>query len=345
MPGSDRVRTVILGAGASRAVSYATQKASLSPLDGDFFELLQRLEPKNPADDKAKEFVIEQALASSGDQLWNSLERLFYTRHLNAVLRDKLLSARAILGSGSSSTEQADKLLKNFARAIQALLRAAHGKEVCFHHQRLFQRLTSGDAIISFNYDLVPERALREYRRSEDMPEFGPWLYGFGRYPKGSMAIPRLHKLHGSVNWQSTAEGSGPELKPKVKQKSWKDFDKQPGYADYAPPFSILLPYWEKRVERPPWLEIWQRAAGHLLKTTSLIIWGYSLPLTDLKARELLRITLGGGDELREVCVIDPSKRVRDKWRSEFVRQKFWHYSDIEEFLAGAPPWCRYPPD
>lgn len=328
----NRIRTVILGAGASRAVSYASGMASPSPLDGDFFELLQRLEPMNRGDAKAKKFVIGQAMADSGDQLWASMERLFYTRHLNAAMRHKLQS-------GPIDPDPAKELLANFARAIQAVLRAAHGKEVCLHHQRFFQRLTDKDSIITFNYDLVAERALRQFRPS-DMPEFGPWIYEFKNYPPGGARIPGLHKLHGSVNWRTISEGSAPQ----VKQKSWTDFDEKPGYADYGPTFSILLPYWEKRVEQAPWLGIWQRAAGQLKQTTSLIIWGYSLPLTDLKARELLRITLRESDLLKEVCVIDPSKTVCDKWRSEFVLQKYWHYSDIEAFLNDPPPWCGYPP-
>jgi hypothetical protein len=36
--------TLVLGAGASRGVSYAHQGRIPSPLDGDFFDLLQRLE-------------------------------------------------------------------------------------------------------------------------------------------------------------------------------------------------------------------------------------------------------------------------------------------------------------
>lgn len=324
---SNEPKTIILGAGASRGVSYAQGMKTLSPLDTDFFDLLQRLETKDKQDAKAITFVVQQALEAPGDQLWTSMERLFYTRHLNAVMRHKLILA-------NDSPDPAKELLRNFARAIQALLRAAHGKEVCFHHDRVFQRLAGQDAILTFNYDLVAERALRKHL---GIPEFGPWLYGFEVSPDRTVDVPLLHKLHGSVNWRSTTKGRFPE----VRQKSWADFDEKPGYADFAPPFSILLPYWEKRVEEPPWLSIWRAAAGHLMETTSLIIWGYSLPLTDLKARELLRATLSSGANLKHVAVIDPSERVREKWRGEFVKQKFWQYKDIEDFLVNPPAWYR----
>jgi len=39
--------TLLLGAGASRAVSYAGKRSTRSPLDADFFELLQRGETKD----------------------------------------------------------------------------------------------------------------------------------------------------------------------------------------------------------------------------------------------------------------------------------------------------------
>jgi hypothetical protein len=255
------------------------------------------------------------------------MERLFYTRHLNAVIRHKFIMPEG-------SVDPAKQLLRDFARAIQALLRRAHGKKVCVHHQRLFQRLTGQDAIVTFNYDLVAERALSQF---PGIPDFGPWLYGFEGYPGKTAVVPLLHKLHGSVNWRSTARGPF----PRVQQKSWDDFDKKPGYADFAPPFSILLPYWEKRIEQPPWASIWRRAAQHLIKTTGLIIWGYSLPLTDLKARELLRTALRDGTTLKHVSVIEPSAEVREKWRGEFVRQQFWPYKDVEEFFVNPPPWCR----
>lgn len=319
-------RTVILGAGASRAVTYAAAMPTLSPLDSDFFELVQRFEPKGGPDAKAVDYVKRAALSRPNEQLWTSLERLFYTSHLNAVLRDKLIRGRW-------GRLYAEDLLKNFRRAIQALLRAAHGKEECGRHIRLFRSLGGQDAILTFNYDLVAERALR---RHPQIVDFGEWIYDFDSVPAPGRQFPFLHKLHGSVNWRSDATARTPVLR----QRKWADFDRAPGYTDFGPKFSILLPYWEKRVEEEPWLSIWRKAARHLERTTSLLIWGYSCPLTDLKARELIRITLlSARASLREVCVIDPSAEVRGRWRAFFVKQKFWQYTNIDEFLADIPPW------
>src|SRR5580692_11063789 len=86
-----------------------------------------------------------------------SMERAFYTLQLRAFIALKL-------GGTESITDE--KIIADFARCIQAVLRAAHSKSVCDRHIRILTPLNSWDTIITFNYDLVAERALR--RRAEN---------------------------------------------------------------------------------------------------------------------------------------------------------------------------------
>ncbi len=316
---------LLLGAGASRGVSYAQDRPILSPLDSDFFELLQRLHPSQK-DAPAIRTLIAHALREPTEKFWDSMERMFYTLHLRAEIHQMLFAEPSEYGDPK-------KVVGYFARAIQALLRAAHGKATCFHHVDVFRGLRSTDAILTFNYDLVPERALRELH---SRTKFGEWLYGFGSNPKNRDAVPDLYKLHGSVNWEPDSRRGHVW----AKQKSWEDFDRQPGYLAKGPSFPILLPLWDKKVEKQPWRTIWQLAATHLRQTSSLVIWGYSLPLTDLKAQALFRICLcPEASILENVCVIDPSRDTRQRWRNLFVRQKFWQYERITDFLANPPDW------
>jgi hypothetical protein len=320
-------RTVILGAGASRGVSYADEMPVPSFLDRDFFELLQRLEVTERHQKLSIRYVINRALKRPGE-LWNSMERLFYTLHIETTLHNTLLPGRA------TSTKEKE-LRDHFTRATQALLRAAHAKRTCDYHAKLFEHLTATDMIMTFNYDLVPERALRSLHGRACT--FGPWLYGFEDRPVGADSVPPLYKLHGSVNWQALEHHGF-----KVRQTSWAEFEKKPGYT--AAPFSILLPFWDKRIEDPPWVDIWRKAASALRETTHLVVWGYSLPLTDLKAQQLIRMTLcGKGSQLEHLCVVDPSRDVRDRWRRQFLRQKFWPYSTATKFLMDPPPWLGLP--
>jgi len=315
------ITTLVLGAGASRSVSYAPDRSIPSFLDRDFVELLQRLCCKNERDQRAVERVIQWAVGRVGDRLWGSMERLFYTVYLRATLKESVFR---------ESAGEAKRVLSAFKRAIQALLREAHGKETCGHHSFLVSKLQPDDAIISFNYDLVPERSLRQVH--EKKVGFGPWVYGFAE-PLRRRKAPVLLKLHGSVNWVERDE-----FPFGVKTKKWADFSRQPGYSAGGLP--ILLPYWDKRVEDPPWCDLWRMAARQLKQTERLIIWGYSLPLTDLKADALFRMACAAEDcPLREVFVIDPSTEAYERWRSNFVRKRCRHYSRIEDFIYDPLIW------
>jgi len=95
------------------------------------------------------------------------------------------------------------------------------------------------------------------------------------------------------------------------------------------------LPYWEKRVEKGLWLTIWKAAADQLLRTGSLVIWGYSLPTTDLKAQQLLTLAFLTPDpesKLNKIIVIDPSPETQERWRRMFLSKPFFRFSSFQEF-------------
>jgi len=75
--------------------------------------------------------------------------------------------------------------------------------------------------VISFNYDLAVERAIRQ--RTGSHRGFGPWLYGFESTK--ARTLPLLLKLHGSSNWLISKSE-----RFVVQTESWDDFDLQPGY-------------------------------------------------------------------------------------------------------------------
>ena len=317
--------SLILGAGASRAVHYGAPSFP-SPLDNDFFELLQRLKisyKSKTLENKvkqAREFVIRKGLKLENGRLIYSMEELFYRLHQKALLHHQLFPQEV------RSKNPDEELREKFTTAIQGLLRAAHGAKTCRNHARLFRQLRGPHSILTFNYDLVAERAFRNIFEREK--EFGVWLYGLG---DNSHNLPTIHKLHGSINWEV-----GDKIRPR--QERWSDFAGSPG----ATGFNILLPYWEKRIWESPWQEIWRRAAQRLRTTERLIVWGYSLPVTDLKARELLRIGLRPDSDraaLKEVCIIDPNPETRRRWRQIFLKQMFWSYEGIDEFFHNPPPW------
>jgi hypothetical protein len=155
--------------------------------------------------------------------------------------------------------------------------------------------------------------------------------------------IPILYKLHGSLNWTLEEDKTGKTINARSDwPETWAQFAQELEYIrkeregyqrnpQWRPP--VLLPYWDKRIEGGVWLKMWKKAAEHLRRTNILIIWGYSLPTTDLKARELLTLAFPRGeDKPNKVVVIDPSRETQDRWRRMFLGKTFFRFSSSPEF-------------
>ena len=259
------------------------------------------------------------------------MERSFYTLQLRAYMAEKL---KATHSSGPSD----DEMVANFARCIQALLRSAHGKEFCKNHNELLGGLGRNDTVISFNYDLVVERAMQPIARAR-RAAFGEWVYGLAPKP-ADYKLPTILKLHGSSNWRLPIENK----KFEVLTSDWEDFDDSPGYRGHSgtgTTFPIFLPFWDKRIERGPWRQLWSACLERLEKAGTLVVWGYSLPPTDIKAQQLF--TLGLAGRKFRLCVIDPSAPTRDRWREMFPEAQYWEYTNIRSFLKHPPKWWKKP--
>jgi hypothetical protein len=282
--------------------------------------------------------IIDKVLHWRGDSLWQSMEKMFYSLHVSAMLDHKLFVPE--------SPDPARELVNDFLLSIRALLNEAHGTRVCNNHYMLLQYLTvPKDAVITFNYDFVAERMLASFHGGIPIDKpFGDWFYGFSERPKYGPIndVPTLYKLHGSLNWELKEDEKG-EVQNARKEwpPTWNVFAQELEYlpgegagddpdVHRRPP--VLLPYWDKRVEKGLWLKIWRGAAAQLRQTDSLIVWGYSLPTTDLKARELIRLAFRPGAKLTQVAVIDPSSETQDRWRSMFLDKQFWRFRNYNEF-------------
>jgi len=254
--------------------------------------------------------------------IWRSFERTFYTLQLKAYLSRKLR-------------------LWDFALCVHALLREAHGRKTkCTYHESILTRLEGSDSVVTFNYDLVAERAMRGIAESRSAT-FGPWLYGFGPLPT-PRKLPVLLKLHGSSNWRLTASSTRNSDKDfQIRTKEWGDFDKAPGYKRITTTeiraFPIFLPFWDKRIEHKPWVTLWREALKKLRTAENVVVWGYSMPPTDVKS--YLLFTLGLSGRPFNLCVIDPKDETRERWRNLFLDSKYWEYKSVKEFLKHRPPW------
>jgi hypothetical protein len=180
---------------------------------------------------------------------------------------------------------------------------------------RLYENLArnkvrSGDAVITFNYDLALERELKKA---------GLWEIGDGYgFPLGIETIPsssvRVFKLHGSANWleilfngmtgffqySSNPLGCRPIILPgEFSFFGYPDNLRDPmlgsGSGGGCP--AIIPPMFNKRfyentsygreLERF-WVTIWSSAEAALRSAEKLVMIGYSMPKADDKARELI---------------------------------------------------------
>ena len=148
------------------------------------------------------------------------MERAFYTLHLRAYMAEKLTS--------ETQYPSDQQVIADFARCVQALLRKAHGKNKCRNHYQLLRPLHEHDTVISFNYDLVGERAVRRIADHRSV-NFGPALYGFEEASEG-YDLPLILKLHGSSNWRLQHHDNEDEDRFEVRTQSWHDLDLKPGY-------------------------------------------------------------------------------------------------------------------
>jgi hypothetical protein len=152
------------------------------------------------------------------------------------------------------------------------------------------QKIESDSLVITLNYDVALERALA---RAEKW-DIGTG-YSFRAFPDRPASATTIYKLHGSVNWfQAPLQESPPPL------MFSRDL-RLLGYEDLADARvgsngvginnagTLILPDPDKRFfwERF-WSPLWNGAAQRLRAAREVFIHGYSMPASDLKAREIV---------------------------------------------------------
>jgi hypothetical protein len=173
------------------------------------------------------------------------------------------------------------------------------------------EKIKPGDTVLTFNYDLACERALHMA---------GLWEVGDGYgFDLGLRSIPlskvRVLKLHGSTNWLGILFGGnlGFSQASSVYDHRPAVFGKREfafmGYAEeMRDPLTaqitrtggnpaLILPTLHKnffhqtnfgREWEPFWDEIWRQAGESLGASEKVVVIGYSMPIADERARNLI---------------------------------------------------------
>lgn len=176
----------------------------------------------------------------------------------------------------------------------------------------------SRNTVISFNYDLLAEDALRRFEI--------PFSYGLGvfeeTHPPSWLqpgAETKLLKLHGSMNWRA-----GPDpLRDLIICPSYSEL-----VADKAAPV-LVPPTWRKEFVGPI-NNVWDEAIKAIECATRIVVIGFSIPETDVHFRYLLAAGLMANISLRKVVFIDPNAgnlRIR---ANSVLRQELAERNTIE---------------
>lgn len=162
------------------------------------------------------------------------------------------------------------------------------------------------NTVITFNYDLLVEHALRSLNVEYD--------YGFDPNTIETVDCPGhktganllLLKLHGSVNWSVPAKGRASVDKVRTdKINLFSDFfslRSREGEPELIPPS------WSKVIAEPL-SQVWSRAVESLKTATRVIILGYSMRVTDQHFKHLLAAGLQENISLRSLIVVNDQLR------------------------------------
>lgn len=242
----------------------------------------------------------------------------------------------------------------------------------CPLHQALSERLAVGDTIVSFNYDLLMDRALLANGRWSQEDGYGLDFYRMGiregadvrwRAPARTMSRVELLKPHGSINWLHCRTPAEALIKARLHGANTPQCEKLFCLTDMHREFPEDHPVYEwcERYEHEedniifglyslivppiaskPYRElerhlgsVWARAFEALvLETTDLYVIGYSLRADDIRSRWLFRKVAQESELLRTVHVIGPDANVVRRAQEIFHNREVRHTAEsLKEFV------------
>jgi hypothetical protein len=234
-------------------------------------------------------------------------------------------------------------------------------------HGSLAERVEIGDTVISYNYDLLFDRALWEAKKASsddygvafnDAVDGSPGpsvREAYRREPEIQLGCQEVRegvpvlKLHGSLNWLGLEHAKlfkrDPEVfyLPEAINVSlgpdfwWSGFGSLSQSGRLRP--IIVPPTFAKDALSGPMGKLWPRAKEALEKCDRVVIIGLSLREADYQTRWLLRTALAAARPRDiEIDVVNPSSEDRNRFRGFFLGLgRVVPYESIEKFLAGRP--------
>lgn len=212
----------------------------------------------------------------------------------------------------------------------------------CSRHQRLAGSLKKGDIVISFNYDILMDNALRHSGMLTD----SGYMVPFQQINDGQQWIRSdnapssvlLFKLHGSMNWLHCSYCGSHFLMRSEKIGPWYvsipdqcPNCKMPGsYLERV----IIPPLLTKDYSAPPIHYLWEEASRRLSEVREIVVIGYSFPHTDFATETLFRIGLPWTRQKKtRFTVVNPDEEVFERFSKAFSDSEVKWVTSLEDYL------------
>jgi hypothetical protein len=348
---------VVLGAGATLAQATGvgfTDPDALPPIDGTFFERIASLRIKCGAEitARAKEllglnpFLGTEAGARPGME--DFFKDLFY---------DYVTDAR---------NEQAQEAYRQLVSIYAAALRRTTNPVAERGNRGPVTRLLRKAAqraddltLITFNHDLILENILdlgQEFR--------GRWClrHGYGRFSlkrrftlskdadgfadqRTCKHVRPIHilKLHGSLNWYLYADNpererallrgerlSGEPIRISRRKQVPTRFVAN---GHISRPL-VVPPVYSKQSFLESFMQpVWRDAASALESADRVVMFGYSMPSTDIEAEKLFQRSLAKNSQVNWVDLVNPDPHAASRYAATLPNIPLRRYPTIDSFL------------
>jgi hypothetical protein len=340
----------IFGAGSSRDYAQASHgiQGFQSPLNRDFFKMLKLV---LVADNLIANSSVRAFLRRLSDYyslgrganldfldspVLEDLEAVM--THLN--IKQEIYGARANITTQGTSMEA---MLRDLI--VYSMARASEGP-VSNLHRRFVDAVSDVDVLISFNYDLLLDKALRDAHRFDDNGyhvTFHSYSSRTGsRPPSHSNATLDLLKLHGSSNWARCVECSGLVLldDPKIALDLTGPASITCPRCGRGPACLIPLivpPVQTKAYADDPFRFLWIHAAKRIVGADRIVAIGYRFSNNDRATETFLREEINP-NRLKEIHLVNTTRsrdEVEENYKRVFPTSRIVWSRTFQEYLDG----------
>jgi NAD-dependent SIR2 family protein deacetylase len=346
----DMTKIFILGAGCSKNYSQGTTNIPglKCPVDRDFFAMAKKViinKITDPLFDAQLNHLLKDINEMFGSQdndglsvldIPNlSLEKVMTEIAIQGTLFDKPIYR---YGWKYATDLTVSRRMSTFIELISRTIEEALKGDVCEKHKALADLIDQNDTVISYNYDLLIDKALRSKTKLTDE---GYRLSFYRTYQDGGWSRPdsegssvSLLKLHGSLNWLRCRICDSVLLWRSEKVSIWPTVSCPKCGAQGETMERVLIPpLLVKDYGEPAINYLWFEAVGALHRADEIIVIGYSLPPTDFASETLLLSGLGQRRKEVPVTIVNPDPSVRKRFSEIFAERNINYMPTLEEFL------------